>query len=59
MSDKIEWIPILVDLGEAEVARILDKSPDAKTAIMEARENFKKAEEEGEALRRKGHEGET
>lgn len=55
MSDKIQWLPILAELGEKEIARILDKSPDIQSAILEARENFKKAEEEADALRKMGH----
>lgn len=57
MSDKIEWLPILAELGEKTVARILDKSPDVKSALLAARENFQKAEEEADALKKKGHEG--
>lgn len=56
MPETIEWLPILAELGEKTISRILDKSPDIKTAILEARENFQKAEEEAEALRKKGHE---
>ena len=58
MPEKIEWIPILTELGEDVVARIIDKSPDVKSALLEARENFTKAEEEADALRRKGRENE-
>ena len=56
--DKILWIPILSELGEEAVARILDHSPDIQSAILDARENFKKAEEEADALLKKGHETE-
>lgn len=56
MSDAIEWLPILTELGEEEIARILDKSPDIQSAILEAKENFDKAVDEAEALRRMGHE---
>lgn len=59
MPEKIEWLPILMALGEKQIARILDKSPDVKSAILEARENFTKAEEEAEALKRKGHESDV
>lgn len=56
MPDKIEWLPILSELGEEIVARILDKSPDIQSAILEARENFTKLGEEATELRHKGHE---
>lgn len=56
MSDKILWLPILAELGEKTVARIIEKSPDIQSAILEARENFKKAEEEADALKKMGHE---
>jgi len=59
MSNNIEWLPILTELGEATIARIFDKSPDIQSAILEAGENFKKAEEEAEALRRQGHENDS
>lgn len=58
MPDKIEWLPILMKLGEDIVARIMDKSPDTAAAILAARENFEKAEDEAKALRRLGHENE-
>jgi hypothetical protein len=58
MSDKVNWLPILAELGEEAVARILDKSPDVQSAIMEARENFTKGEQEAKDLRKLGHEGE-
>lgn len=54
-ASKLEWLPILVELGEDVVTRLLDKSPDAASAIAEARENFQRAEEEAEALRSEGH----
>ena len=53
--NKLLWIPIIVELGESTVGRIFDKSPDVKSALMEAKENFDKAEEEARALRSKGH----
>lgn len=56
MSDNIEWLPILAELGEKTVARILDKSPDVKSALLEAKDNFDKAVDEADALKRKGHE---
>lgn len=56
MPEDIEWLPILTELGEKTIARILDKSPDVKSAILEARENFQKAEDEADALLKKGHE---
>ena len=56
MPDQIEWLPILAELGEKTIARIFDKSPDVQSAILEARENFKRAVDEAEALKRKGHE---
>lgn len=56
MPDKIEWLPILTELGEKELARIFDKSPDIQTAILEARESFQKAEQEADALKKMGHE---
>lgn len=56
MPEKIEWLPILAELGEKTVARILDKSPDIQSAILEARKNFQKAEEEADALKKMGHE---
>lgn len=54
-GNKILWLPILTELGEDVVARLIDKSPDVKSAILEAKENFDKAVEEGEALKNKGH----
>lgn len=57
-ADKILLLPILAELGETTVARILDRSPDVLSAIMEAHENFKKAEEEADALLKRGHETE-
>lgn len=56
MPNAIEWLPILAELGEEELARILDKSPDVKSAILAAKENADKAVEEAEALKKKGHE---
>ena len=58
MPEQIEWLPILAQLGEGVVARIIENSPDIQSAILEARANFVKAEEEAEALKKKGHEGE-
>jgi hypothetical protein len=55
-ADKILWIPILTELGEKMVARIIEKSPDIQSAILEARENFKRAEEEADELKKMGHE---
>jgi hypothetical protein len=55
-GNQIEWLPILTQLGEKTIARIFDRSPDIQTAILEARENFQKAEEEARVLRNKGHE---
>jgi len=55
---KVEWIPILTELGEETIARILDKSPDAKAAILAAHENFDKAVQDADALEKKGHESE-
>lgn len=52
-GSKILWIPIITELGEDIIARLLDKSPDVKTAILEAKDNFDKAVEEGEALKDK------
>lgn len=52
---KIDWLPILLSLGEEEVARLMEKSPDTASAILAAHENFKKAEEEANALRKEGH----
>lgn len=54
-ATKLDWLPIMIELGEDVLARVLDKSPDAASAIAEARENFTKAEEEAEDLRREGH----
>lgn len=54
----ILWLPILTELGEDVIARIMDQSPDTADAILKARENFRLAQDEGEALRRKGHENE-
>jgi hypothetical protein len=59
MPEKIQWLPILVELGESVIARIIESSPDTKAAIMEARHNFVEAEKEAAALRRKGHETES
>lgn len=58
MSDgkKIEWVPILAALGEETVARILEKSPDIQTAILEAHKNFEAAESEADDLKKLGHE---
>ena len=55
MSDSIQWLPILTELGEDIVGRILDKSPDVKSALLEAQENFRLAENEAQALKKKGH----
>lgn len=55
-TNKLEWLPILTELGEETIARILDKSPDVKSAILAAKENFDKAVDEADALKRKGHE---
>lgn len=57
-TNKTLWLPILAELGEDVIARIFDKSPDVKSAILEARENFKKAEDEANDLRKLGHESE-
>lgn len=57
-GDKFLWIPILVELGEDVVARIIDRSPDVASALKEAKANFDVAVTEGEDLRRKGHENE-
>lgn len=56
MPDKILWLPILAQLGEDVVARIIENSPDIQSAILEARANFIEAEKEADALKRKGHE---
>jgi len=56
MAKTIEWLPILTELGEREVARIFDKSPDIQSAILEARENFQEAENEAGELKKMGHE---
>jgi len=56
MSNAIQWLPILAQLGEEEVARILDRSPDIQTAILEARKNFQQAGDEADELRKLGHE---
>lgn len=56
MPNQIEWLPILTGLGEKAVARIFDKSPDVQSAILEAHENFVKAEQEAKDLRKLGHE---
>jgi hypothetical protein len=57
MSSKaIQWLPILAELGEEAVARIIEKSPDVESAILAARENFTKAEQEAKDLRKLGHE---
>lgn len=58
MPDKLEWIPILTELGEDIVARIIEKSPDAKSALLKAKADFEAAEKEAGDLRRKGHENE-
>jgi hypothetical protein len=58
VSDVIKWLPILAELGEEAVARIIEKSPDVQSAILEARENFEKAEEEAAELKKLGHEDE-
>lgn len=54
-ASKLDWLPILIELGEDVLTRLLDKSPDAASAIAEARENFTQAEVEADALRREGH----
>lgn len=59
MPDQMEWLPILAELGEKTVGRIIEKSPDVKSAILAARENFVKAEEEAKALRGRGHENDN
>ena len=56
MSEKIQWLPILAELGEATVARIIEKSPDIQSAILEARKNFAAAEIEADELSKLGHE---
>lgn len=56
MPKTIEWLPILTELGEKEVARIFDKSPDIQSAILAARENFQQAEQEADALKQMGRE---
>jgi hypothetical protein len=56
VPNKIEWLPILTELGEATVARIIEKSPDIKTAILTAREEFETAEKEVDELKKMGHE---
>jgi len=58
MSDKILWLPILTELGEDVVARIIEKSPDIQAAILQGREEFQKAKEEADALKKMGHEEE-
>lgn len=58
MPDKIQWLPILTELGEEEVARIIEKSPDIKSAILKARKDFKTAETEAADLEKLGHESE-
>ena len=55
-ANPILWLPILTELGEDIVARILDESPDVVSALLEARANFLAAEDEAEALRHEGHE---
>lgn len=52
----ILWLPILMELGESTLARIFDKSPDIKAAILEAKENFEKAEQEADDLKNLGDE---
>lgn len=59
MPNKIEWLPILTELGEEEVARIMDSSPDTATAILEAHANFDQAVVEADALKKLGHETEN
>lgn len=54
-GNKLDWIPILTELGEDIVARVIDRSPDIKAALLEAKANFNSAVDEGEALRKKGH----
>lgn len=56
MSNPILWLPILTELSEEELARILDKSPDVASAILEAHANFRQAQRDAEDLRREGHE---
>lgn len=56
MSNQIEWLPILTALGEEELARILDKSPDVASALLEAHANFQQAQRDAADLRREGHE---
>lgn len=56
MPDKIQWLPILTELGEGFVARLVESSPDIQAAILAARDEFKNAQSEGEALKKKGHE---
>lgn len=59
MPNPILWLPILTALGEEELARILDKSPDTASALLEAHANFQQAQADAEALRHEGHEGST
>jgi hypothetical protein len=45
-----------MELGEKGIARIMEESPDMASKILAARENFKKAEEEADELKKMGHE---
>jgi hypothetical protein len=58
MSEKVEWLPILAELGESVVARIIENSPDVKSAILAGRENFQAAGKEADELGKMGHEEE-
>ncbi|MEO6390818.1 MAG: hypothetical protein ABIP75_03140 [Pyrinomonadaceae bacterium] len=55
MADQFEWIPILTELGEAEVARLIERSPDTADAIRQAYAHWKAAQTEAANLRELGN----
>ena len=56
MPETIQWLPILTELGEDVVARIIENSPDIQSAILQARTEFTTGEREADALHKLGHE---
>jgi outer membrane murein-binding lipoprotein Lpp len=49
-ENKLDWLPILVELGEEVVAQIIEKSPDFQSAILAAKEEADKAKSQADAL---------
>lgn len=49
-DNKLEWLPILAELGENVVAQLIEKSPDFQSAILAAREEAVKAKAQADEL---------